>query len=259
MPDTDRKALENYLTGKARDPKLVSPAMKRLDPLFETAERGEFEFISPHLLDRVAIARVISHAIDQEVGSILAVSLSGMSYGLDICKEETEGDLWYMVQMRAMLCVMTKWNQAMQEAWSMAVPGLAAGAMLTPKEQLKKGFGDFFHHTLQDNFGSEAMEELGESGWYGLRASLEECIEQALGNIADDCLMRNFDTSFDTKQFRNNLRNNIWSVLFYFLTAVLTADTDAIDRLAPLVELLPAAIPLGAKKGRPKTWLVLTA
>jgi hypothetical protein len=251
--------MEAYLDKHARDPKLVPRTMGLLEALFDTAERGEFDFISPHRLDRDAVAKVIADATDQKVEKVLAVSLSGMSYGLDICQEETEGELWYMVQMRAMLCMMTRWNRAMQDAWSLAVPGLAPGAAIMPKQQLEDGFENIFHSALQDNFGSEAMEELGRNGWYGLRASLEECVEDALGNIAEDCLMRNFDADFDTRQLRNNLRNNIWAVLFYFLAAVLTADSDSMDRLAPLVELLPRAIPLGAKKGEPSTWLVLTA
>lgn len=259
MPKTDRISMGSYLKENARDPRLVPPAMALLDYLFDTAERGEFEFIAPRLLDRKAVAGIIAQATGQKVDRILAVSLTGMSYGIDICKEQTEGELWYLVQMRAMMCVMTKWNRAMQEAWSLAVPGFAPDAPVMPKRQLEEGFAGIFHHALQDNFGSEAMEKLGDVGWYGLRSSLEDCVERSLGNVAEDCLMRDFSPDFDTRQLRSDLRNNIWAVLFYYLAAILTADTEAIDRLEPLVELLPHAIPLGAKKGEPKTWLVLTA
>ena len=56
-----------------------------------------------------------------------------------------------------------------------------------------------------------------------------------------------------------NLDTSLRDSLFCFLGVTLIGDTETIQRLTPLIQLLPHAIPLGEKKEEPGTWLVLVA
>lgn len=51
----------------------------------------------------------------------------------------------------------------------------------------------------------------------------------------------------------------LWYTLFYFGSAVIMGDGATMEQMAPLMRLLPQAIPLAEKADKPGTWIVLTA
>lgn len=54
-------------------------------------------------------------------------------------------------------------------------------------------------------------------------------------------------------------QNNLWYPLFYYSGFALNANTERLQRLAALVELLPRVIPLGDLRRDKSVWYVLTA
>jgi hypothetical protein len=54
-------------------------------------------------------------------------------------------------------------------------------------------------------------------------------------------------------------RENLRQCLFIYYGCTFAFDGASVDRLTPLIELLPRAIPLGERKGEPGNWIVLTA
>ena len=49
------------------------------------------------------------------------------------------------------------------------------------------------------------------------------------------------------------------SCLLFFLNSFLNGDREELERMKPLVKLLPKAIPLGEKRDEPGPWVVLVA
>lgn len=54
-------------------------------------------------------------------------------------------------------------------------------------------------------------------------------------------------------------RKNLRAALFHFWGSAIARHQPGLERLLPLIRLLPRAIPLGELKATPGTWVVLTA
>lgn len=59
--------------------------------------------------------------------------------------------------------------------------------------------------------------------------------------------------------FSDSLGVGLWVSLFYYYGFTLVHAQENAERLTPLIQLLPYAIPFGEKKGEPGVWLVAVA
>lgn len=99
---------------------------------------------------------------------------------------------------------------------------------------------------IRDRLGSRLMDKLADRLIMSLRRSLR------------DSPWVNHEDSYGTS-FRLHIEVSISISLFYYLGFALAGDKDSVQRLTPLINLLPHVLPIGEKKDKPGVWLVLAA
>jgi len=105
------------------------------------------------------------------------------------------------------------------------------------------------HLTLWEGF-PRGNRDLGNRLW--------ETLHSIIGAPLKDAVMSSLPRQL-CYDFRLACQNNLWYPLFYYCGFALNGNTERLQRLAALVELLPRIIPLGDLRGDKSTWYVLTA
>ncbi len=95
---------------------------------------------------------------------------------------------------------------------------------------------------------------LRDSLWASFQASIGGCLGASLGASLRASIGASLLVSLGA-----SLWDNLRASLFLYLGFTLAGDREKVNRLTPLIELLPHAIPLGEMKDDPGTWLVLCA
>lgn len=123
------------------------------------------------------------------------------------------------------------------------------------------------------------LDNMWESLKHGLKISLSNYLIRTRFNNRDkiSCGDNLVDSLWDNLidslwgNLWESIRNSLWDkfcpniedvledVIFYFLSSALANNTKEVEKLRPLVRLLPKTVPLGVKKGEPGTWLLLAA
>lgn len=80
----------------------------------------------------------------------------------------------------------------------------------------------------------------------GLYDSIYKCLEESLGEYC-------------RTGFGENVGQALYNCVLFYTGFAMAGNRGMIERLTPLVELLPYTIPVGTKTGEPGTWLVLVA
>lgn len=225
MTIPDRNALRQYLAEHAANPEFVAPAMQVLEPLFRAAESDKYPLVQPEELDREEAAKAIS-AI---AGKPVKVAL--FSWGKPFPKPEwmserafveREGDREFGND--------ELWWGDLETSCAASLEALMVANLPAAPEEIGVPMNDAFAEHLFD----------------ALEANLRGCLEIDVEHRHNE----------DPREL---LHASLWHTLFHFGSAVLMGDAATMERMAPLMRLLPQAIPLAKKADAPGTWIVLTA
>jgi hypothetical protein len=105
------------------------------------------------------------------------------------------------------------------------------------------------HLTLWEGFPRE-RRDLGNRLW--------ETLHDVIGAPLKDAILNGLPRQL-CYDFRLACQNNLWHPLFYYVAFAMNGNTERLQRLAALVELLPRIIPLGDLRRDKSIWYVLTA
>ena len=113
---------------------------------------------------------------------------------------------------------------------------------------LRDGYGRWagLELSLSDRFGNGFWNGLGEGFWMSVPGDLWHSLQINL-----------------TGRYHVTLGDSLWYSLqislCLTLASVVSGDEDRLERLAPLLRLLPRALPIGHAADEPGTWFVLFA
>jgi hypothetical protein len=122
-----------------------------------------------------------------------------------------------------------------------------------------KSLQGYFVHRFSDRldgkrFWTIIQEKLEVKNEDNLAGKLGDIIRISILNSIGDNLG---DSLRDSLMYHSG--NTLWNVLCYFLGYAICDDEEKVEKLRPLIRLLPKANPLGEKKDEPGTWIVLVA
>jgi hypothetical protein len=123
-------------------------------------------------------------------------------------------------------------------------------------EVYKSSLLDSFRDSLRVSLGSSLLDSLRVSFRDSLRASLLPSLGSSLLDSLRDNLLDSMEASL-TASFWDSIWDILGCSLFYFLRFAIAGKAEGVEKLRPLIRLLPKAIPLGLKKDDLGTWLVL--
>ncbi|KPJ84940.1 hypothetical protein AMJ57_05025 [Parcubacteria bacterium SG8_24] len=244
MGSVDRERLQKFLEENAKDLAMVPEVMGFMEEFFRIAEMGLYLLQSKSKLDksdvRSWVANAIHSATGQEVRKVTLISKTDpLPKPAWMSREVFEEHLLKNIRrhvvatigQRALTCMLKR---------SFFGDDARAGAV------------ELLHGMLEEGVLQELYRVL-----CGSDHSLETLLRQACYRSWNkDCehLERGFGDNWGEYLF-----GKIYESLLYLLVFTVLGEWERVERLKPLIAVLPLAIPLGEKKDEPGTWLVLCA
>jgi len=216
---TNRRLLNAFFGRYAKKPALAFDAMEHLDGLFRIADSGRYNLAPASAIDGRKLSSAITQACGRPVERLQLVSVNRPFPNPTGLTDEQ-----YAYQLQPLI-----WEAIKKTL------GPKFGEFLGPRQsELYPALGKTLWHELWVNLNTAAWNELWQHLRNGLAVGIDDSVEIGL-------------------------HDSIRSSLTVFLGYALAGNEAGMNSLKDLVLLLPKALPLGEKKAKPGTWLVLVA
>ena len=137
----------------------------------------------------------------------------------------------------------------------------AASPRAEIRQHLRKTGGDPLSRAVRSGLGDALRPRLGDERWNGLWAALTESLRfTAYRNYPWDRLYQSIASGLRgavSNEIANTLRTGVWMSAFCHLGYAMIGDAAAVERMNPLMRLLPRHLPLVERQDKPASWIVL--